>query len=264
VYSLQLRCPASEVDLVSGELWELGTEGIREVDYGEDVLLIATFAKHTSGAELHRFAAFSPEWEREEATDWVEHTHQWWPARAIANRIFLAPLWSHDETPPGRVRVVHNPGLASGTGEHPCTQLALAALERNITPGDRALDIGTGSGILAIAALRLGARVAVGVDTDLAALPTARANFELNEFAPTLIAGSAACLHDACSDVTVANISGTVLLAIFDDLLRVTSAAGRLILTGFTESETRTFAGLLRNPELTVMNEWNCVSGHVL
>ena len=73
----------------------------------------------------------------------------------VGERLFLAPPWSEETVPDGRVRLIHNPGLACGTGEHPCTQMALAAMERIVKPGDRVADIGTGSGILAIGAALL-------------------------------------------------------------------------------------------------------------
>ncbi len=85
------------------------------------------------------------------------------------------------------------------------------------------LDIGTGSGILAIGALRLGADLAVGIDPDVSALQAARENFALNGMDPKLVAGFIDCVATGCSDLTVANISGSVLLSIFDDLLRITA-----------------------------------------
>ncbi len=95
-----------------------------------------------------------------------------------------------------------------------------------------------GSGILAIAAVLLGA-AAVGVDTDAEALQAARENCLLNSIAPLVTIGSADCLVANCSDVTVANINGTVLLSILDDLRRITRKNGFLILTGFPESGTK-------------------------
>ncbi|MBV9084816.1 MAG: 50S ribosomal protein L11 methyltransferase, partial [Acidobacteriaceae bacterium] len=170
-----------------------------------------------------------------------------------------APMWSNDPTPPGRVRIVHNPGLACGTGEHPCTQLALAAMERQVKSGSRVADIGAGSGILSIAAVRLGARFALGVDTDVEALTTARENFALNQLSPMLLAGSADCLAAACSDLTVANINGSVLLAIMDDLQRITRRGGRLILTGFTASELPVFRRIFQKAEVCQIEQWTCV-----
>ncbi|HEY3939259.1 MAG TPA: 50S ribosomal protein L11 methyltransferase, partial [Bryobacteraceae bacterium] len=182
MYSLRLTCLAEDVDLLSGELWQAGTLGIREVEQGASVTLIAGFETNERRAGLLRaLAAFAPEWSAEKTTDWFEETRRAWPGRSIGERLFLAPPWCREATPAGRERVVHNPGLACGTGEHPCTRLALIALETSVTPGCRVMDAGTGSGILAIAALKLGAAVAVGLDLDEASLGAARENFSLND-----------------------------------------------------------------------------------
>lgn len=258
MHALRLICTPEQVDELSGELWDAGTEGLQEVDVGGDLELIAGFSDPSRGSELMaRFAAYQPRWEAQPDTDWVAFTHGMWPPREVGSRLFLTPPWFEGETPTGRNRVVHNPGLASGTGEHPCTQLALGALERSLQPGMHVLDVGTGSGILAIAAAQLGAQV-FALDVDADALNTARENFELNSLEPRLVAGTVDCLASHCADLVVANVSGTVLLSIFDDLLRL--ARSHLILTGFTEDEVRAFTQVLPGAEVTQMEVWCCVS----
>ena len=260
MYFLRLTCAVSDVEAVSVELWDAGTAGIQEIDQGDESVLLAGFETNDNRAALlERFARYMPEWEHGEATDWIAHTKESWPPRDVGERIFLAPPWCEDPTPPGRSRVIHNPGLACGTGEHPCTQLALEALEKSVACGHVVVDVGTGSGILAIAALRLGAEVAVGIDTDEAALAAAKENFFLNDFRPTLASGSADILRPEIADVTVANISGTVLLYLADELLRITKPNGTLIITGFPESEVSAFRKLLPNAEVSAINEWRCL-----
>jgi ribosomal protein L11 methyltransferase len=253
MYSLRVTCSRQEADRISGELWEAGTVGIRELDDGDRVVLIASFEHACAGAS-----------EEDESVDWVGETQRSWNGREVGERLFLVPPWNDNPTPLGRKRLTHNPGLACGTGEHPCTQLALMALEACVRPGrrQRVVDIGTGSGILAIAALHLGAASAIAVDPDETALAVARGNFELNEQSAPLVGGSAECLADGCADITVANISATVLLFLADELLRITAARGRLILTGFEDSElmavektfSATQAGVLQS------GEWRCLS----
>ncbi len=255
--SLHLTSAPECVEALSYELWEAGTVGIREEDRGAHVELIAAFEHEIDVAQ---FASYKPYWEREEDTDWVLTTKAAWPARTIGKRIFLAPVWNADPTPAGRVRVVHNPGLASGTGEHPCTQLALESLEDCVSEGSIVVDVGTGSGILAVAARKLGARTAMALDMDLASLYTARENFELNDFAPTLAQGSVDCAASAIADIVVANISGTVLLSIADDLLRVVKEGGWLILTGFPDSELSVMQSAFGAGAVTEMNEWRCLT----
>jgi ribosomal protein L11 methyltransferase len=264
MYSLRIACSSEQVDWLSGELWEAGTAGIRELEETDGVVLIATFQRNDARAELlARFARYSPKWEYEPATDWIQHTRDAWPTREIGKKLFLAPPWCSDPTPHGRERIVHNPGLACGTGEHPCTQLALRALEECVTIGSRVIDIGTGSGILAIAARHLGARFVIGFDVDEASLRAAHENFRLNDFTPQLVAGSAEALAGESADITIANINGTVLLSIFDELLRITRTNGRLILTGFTEAEASIFQAQFSRATVSEMDGCCCVVANV-
>ena len=260
MYSLRLTCPLSLYESVSFDLWEAGTLAIGESDEGDTVILLAGFDTNDRRAELlQQFTSYSPEWQSEDEVDWIEQTQAAWPGRAVGERLFLAPPWCLEPTPPARLRVVHNPGLACGTGEHPCTQLALEALERFVKPHARVVDIGTGSGILAIAALRLEASIAIGLDLDEAALTAAKENFELNGIAAMLANGTADCLGNGTADITVANISGTVLLSIFDDLRRITRPGGTLIVTGFPEAEADALRNELSASEMSACGEWRCL-----
>jgi ribosomal protein L11 methyltransferase len=150
--------------------------------------------------------------------------------------------------------------MASGTGEHPCTQLALESLEQHVSAGSKVVDMGTGSGILSVAALHLGARLAIALDVDVDSLSSARENFGLNSFVPLLVAGSADCIATGMAQVLVANISGTVLLSMADDLLRILVPGGWLILTGFPESELSMMERMFGSGRVTAMNEWRCLT----
>ena len=260
MFSLRLQCPRTEAEIVSAELWEFGAIAISEGEENERTTLLAGFEDERSrDFLLARFADHTPVWQ-EDRTDWISNTERAWPPRMVGQKLFLATPWRDDPTPPGRIRIIHNPGLASGTGEHPCTQLVLEALERCIVPGAKVLDVGTGSGILTIAAWQLGAGFALGIDPDTEALQTARENFKLNGLTPALAAGSADCIADGWADTTVANISGTVLISILDDLLRVTRPGGQLILSGFINDETPAFLRLFPDAEQTTREGWSCLT----
>lgn len=258
MYSLELLSKADQVDELSAELWECGTAGVREVDAGQNrVRLIAGFEDGAQAeALLHRFAAHQPRWYEEPDTDWVEQAQSAWPGRLIGSKFFLCTPWCEEETPAGRERLVQNPGLACGTGEHPCTRLSIEALEKLVCPGIRVADIGTGSGILAVAALRLGAAAALGIDPDEAALRVARDNFELNGVQGLLAAGYADALSPEWADITVANISATVLTAIMDELLRITKPGGAMVLAGFMEEELSPIQALAGTGEVLSSEEW--------
>jgi ribosomal protein L11 methyltransferase len=124
-----------------------------------------------------------------------------------------------EPTPPGRFRLEINPGQQCGTGQHPCTQLCLEAMERIIRPGDAVLDVGSGSGILSIAAKLLGAGRVVACDIDP----------EAARVAPFFI-GSADAVRSNAFDVVVANISDAVIGELRGELERV---APQRILSGF-------------------------------
>jgi len=261
VYSLWLVCEPEEVDILSAELCEADTIGIQEIDEDGRVALAAGFKTNEHRASLlKQFAAYTPRWMAENAVDWEAISRAAWSPREIGNRFVVVPHWHVAPKISGRLPLVHNPGLACGTGEHPCTQLGLIALEKFVSVGSVLVDVGTGSGLLAIAALRLGAARSIGLDIDCASLAAARENFRLNELIDELVCGSADCLADACSDVVIANISGTVLLAIWEELLRITRRPGYLIVTGFPESELRIFQQLLPEAYVFELEEWRCLA----
>lgn len=262
MYSLRLTCSPEEIDELSAELWDAGTVGVEEIDAAEHAHLIGVFELRDESL-LRRFGRYSPEWNVVPELDWVEESYRAWPPREIGRRLFVAPPWCTEPTPPGRMRIVHNPGQASGTGEHPSTQLALAALENWVRPGDTVVDIGTGSGILSIAALRLGAARVLGVDTDETALYVARENFSLNALEPLLVAGSADNISDRIADITAANISGSVLLSILEHILRITRTGGRVILTGFPEPELPVFQQLFPIAEVSSLAVWRCITAEL-
>jgi ribosomal protein L11 methyltransferase len=246
---------------VIGELYEAGTAGIRELESDGQVLLIAGFeTNELRETLLQRFGGLSPEWTHEADIDWVQVTRDSWQPQNVGDRIWLAPAWSEAAVPSGRLAILHNPGLACGTGEHPCTRLALQALERYCSSGSCLADIGTGSGLLAIAGIKLGADSAYALDIDEAALSAAHENFALNDLSPVLIAGSADCLRDGVADVTVANISATVLLNILDEIVRITRPDGYLILTGFPEAELPAVQRYFEDFELDELDGWSCLA----
>ena len=264
MFSLELRCPAADAETIAAEL--LDPEGdwqalaLSETEEEDSVTLLAGFAAdHHRDRLLRHFAQYRPQWQRDD-TDWIAETKRHWPMRMVGERFALAAPWDLNSSPEGRVRIVLNPGMASGTGEHPGTQLALEALEKAIAPNSCIADIGAGSGILAIAAAQLGAASVIALEPDLQAIQTAKENIAFNRRKPLLIAGFADALRDAWADITVANISGTVLLAILDDLLRLTKLNGGLILSGFEAAEAARFAALFPAGSITTRDGWSCLS----
>ncbi len=112
--------------------------------------------------------------------DWGDAWKQYYPIIRISQRIVVVPAWQRFRPHRGEIALRLDPGLAFGTGLHPTTQLCLQSLERYLKPGMRVLDLGTGSGILAIAAAKMGSGPVLGLDTDPLAVQAARKNIRRN------------------------------------------------------------------------------------
>ena len=161
--------------------------------------------------------------------DWVSGARdQFGPVR-VSERLWIVPTW-RSPPKPDAVNLILDPGLAFGTGTHVTTRLCLQWLERTIEGGETVLDYGCGSGILAIAALRLGARRAVGVDIDPGAVAVAQANAERNGVAGEFLNDCASLAFSA--DVVVANILANPLKLLAPVLVSRCARGGRLALSG--------------------------------
>jgi ribosomal protein L11 methyltransferase len=166
--------------------------------------------------------------------DWVALTQrQFWPIRA-GERLWIVPSW-HRPPEPDAVNVMMDPGAAFGTGWHPTTRLCLAWLERHVGSEDVVLDYGCGSGILAIAALKLGARAAAGVDVDPRALEAARYNASVNGVPLEVLEAGAPIAKRAT--ITVANILANPLRVLAPLVAAGTAPNGRIALSGILEDQ---------------------------
>jgi len=114
-------------------------------------------------------------------TNWEESWKENYPAQYVGGNLIVLPYWNAEETE-GRIPIILDPGLTFGTGAHPSTQMVMEFLEEQVKPGMKVIDLGSGSGILSITALRLGAASAIGVDIDPKAESIARENAAYNQF----------------------------------------------------------------------------------
>jgi ribosomal protein L11 methyltransferase len=165
--------------------------------------------------------------------DWVRKTQAQFTPIEIGRRLWVGPSWHRP--PFGRVAVRLDPGLAFGTGTHPTTRLILNFLEKTVLGGERVLDYGCGSGILAIAAAKLGAARVDGVDVDPQAVETALANARANGI--ELRAGLPEALPPAAYDIVVSNILAQPLILLAPLLAARTARGGRIALAGILESQ---------------------------
>jgi len=169
--------------------------------------------------------------------DWVRATQAQFAPIRIAERLWVVPSWC---TPPdsGAINLMLDPGLAFGTGSHPTTRLCLAWLATCLRRGERVLDYGCGSGILAIAAAKLGAGEVVGVDVDAQAILASRANARANGVAATFSAPEERPAATADRfDVLVANILANPLVLLAPALAARVRTAGRIVLSGILEPQ---------------------------
>ena len=237
MFSLLLKCGPEGMERLSEEIWLLGADGAVEETDG-----LRVFFGDDSRAEevTSKLVSYSPEWRAEPEIDYEGRTRESFPALEIGSKFFLVPPWSEAGTPEGRVRLVVEPGMACGTGWHPCTQLCLEAMEELVSPGGSFLDVGCGSGILSEAARLLGAGRIAACDVDEEAARIAREKFGIDVFVGTIEA-----VREGSFDVLAANISAEVAGAIAG---RAGKVARAVILSGFQEWEAAEvgFEGELR------------------
>ena len=185
-------------------------------------------------------------------------------ARAIGTRLWLAPA-ADTEVPNDRPVVRINMGLAFGTGEHATTALCLEWLERHATSGATVLDYGCGSGILALAAVALGARFAYAVDNDPQALTATRANAALNGAADRVFVGAPEQLPAVSVDVLVANILAGPLVELAPAFAELVTPGGTLVLSGILEAQAASvvaaYAPYLANIERAARDGWVRLAG---
>jgi ribosomal protein L11 methyltransferase len=168
--------------------------------------------------------------------DWVRLSQSQFEPIRISDKLWIVPSWAIAPDP-GAVNLVLDPGLAFGTGSHPTTRLCLQWLERTLAGGERVLDYGCGSGILAIAALRLGAGEALGVDVDPLALVAARANAARNQVDARFINTETPSYFQA--DLVVANILANPLILLAPLLAGCLGKGGRIALSGILEEQAK-------------------------
>lgn len=170
--------------------------------------------------------------------DWAESWKEYfWPEK-ISDRITVKPTWRKYSAQPGEIVLEIDPGMAFGTGTHPTTSLSIRMIEACLRPGQSFLDIGTGSGILMIAAAKLGAGTLFGVDVDDVAVDVAQGNLQLNGIDPDIFQVAPGNLVDVVFkkfDLVAANILSEVIVRLLDDIKQVMKKKGTFICSGIIE-----------------------------
>lgn len=175
--------------------------------------------------------------------DWVKLTQAQFDPIKISARLWIVPTW-HQPPDPAAINLILDPGRAFGTGSHPTTQLCLSWLDRNVQANETVLDYGCGSGILAIAALKLGADKVLGIDIDTNAIAASRDNAALNRcdpekilFATTLDSAQTNTIKAVTADRVVANILANPLMMLAPILTNSLRKGGHIALSGILEEQ---------------------------
>ena len=207
-------------------------------------------------------------------TDWENSWQEHYPAVEVGENLIVLPYWLASSDESGRLPIILDPGLTFGTGAHPSTQMVMEAMESRVKSGCHCLDLGSGSGILSITALRLGAESATGVDIDPKAEDIARENAAYNGFASPAFS---VCTGDVTADkrlmsrlkaqtydIVLVNIVADVIIHLAPVLPGFLEEHSVLICSGILDSRLADVTAALEQAGLTVTEtkskeDWRCV-----
>lgn len=217
-------------------------------------------AAAAAAVDLHPAPAYRTEIVEDE--DWVRRTQAQFQPVQVSERLWVIPSW-HQPPEPAAINIHIDPGLAFGTGTHPTTRLCMLWLEQHLRGGEAVLDYGCGSGILAIAAMKLGAGSVLGIDIDADAISTAQFNAGRNQVAADFRTADTAL--STAADIVVANILANPLVLLAPALTRHTRAGGRIVLSGILTSQAAEVVAAYRPAfelaPFATEEGWVCLAG---
>lgn len=246
---VHVAVPVTESDVVSSVLWDAGATGLEERDAttmdaaaGDGVTLVAHFDEEADaldavGLVTARFdGRFVPTVEHIVGDDWRERWKAFFHTTRVGERLVVRPSWETHDAQEGDLVIVLDPGQAFGTGTHETTRLVMRELEARVSGGEHVLDVGCGSGILGIAALKLGAARVVAVDVDPIAVRVTDENAEINGVA---IEASTTPIEDVPGryPIVLANIRSPILIPMTESLVAHLTPGGVLVLSGLLAEE---------------------------
>jgi len=262
-------------DEISAFLFELGAEGVEERDAGTlaksaaegKVTLVAAFSSRAEAEEaIGELAEFSPRYEEIVGDAWRDAWKEHYRPFAIAPGVIVRPPWEAYEAKANEKVLELEPGRAFGTGLHETTRLVARAIAEHASelPGVTILDIGCGSGVLALIALSLGAKDAVAVDIDAESIEVTKENAERNNLADRVDA-STTDIADVklVSPVVLANIEAKVLIPLADEIARHVAPGGLLFLSGILVPQRDEVRAAYKDFELLSspsMGEWTLLA----
>ncbi|XP_010675485.2 uncharacterized protein LOC104891486 isoform X3 [Beta vulgaris subsp. vulgaris] len=301
--SILIKCRKDVADSFSEALLSFGANSVsmdEHDDYedSDEVSICSIFAGDGDVTSCISYAADSigiemPIFEhlKYDPYDWIKRTQESFDPVEVTTGLWVVPEW---KTPPDAraTNIILNPGLAFGTGEHATTKMCLLLLHQTVQGGENFLDYGTGSGILSIAALKLGAALSVGVDIDPQAITAARQNAELNNIEPEKLKLYLVSSEDSASlvdekvqedmhakesaaeqnsnntneyDIVIANILLNPLLALADEIVSHAKVGATVGLSGILNEQVSSvierYSPILEDISVSEMEDWACIKG---
>ncbi|WP_303188490.1 50S ribosomal protein L11 methyltransferase [uncultured Clostridium sp.] len=197
--------------------------------------------------------------------DWANTWKQYYKPSKVGEKIVVKPIWEEYEQKEGELVINLDPGMAFGTGTHETTRMCIQALEKYVKEESTVFDVGCGSGILAIAAAKLGAKLAVGVDLDPVAVESSIENVGYNNLNNIeILHGNLVEVIDGKADIIVANILAEIICILTDDVKRVMKDGGVFITSGIIHDRVDMVCEKLEATGFEVIEknrdgEWNCI-----
>ena len=189
--------------------------------------------------------------------DWNENWKKYFHTIEIGEKLAVVPSWEEYKNPDNRTVLSIDPGAAFGTGTHATTSLCLGVLDKKVSSGQKVLDIGCGSGILAIASVLLGADFAVGVDIDAQSVKTAKENAEINNLAnkTEFFVGDLADKVSGKYNIVCANIVADVIIRLLPDVGQFMEEDGILIISGIIDIRKEDVLNAVKQNNFTIVEE---------
>lgn len=197
--------------------------------------------------------------------DWANNWKQYYKPAKVGEHIVVKPTWEDYEEKPGEVVVELDPGMAFGTGTHETTRMCIKALEKKVKGDTTVFDIGTGSGILSIAAAKLGAKHVVGVDLDPVAVESAKKNLEFNKVNNIeILYGDLMEVVEGKANIVVANILADIIMFLSEGVRAFIEDEGYFIASGILNTQRDKVADKLKTLDFIIEEvmedgEWICI-----
>ncbi len=261
--SLTIECPLETRELLIPYLWKLGTTGCIESD--EELTSYFPLAEWESeGSKL--FQEYSDRLKAEghsilsiktkilDDKDWNEEWEKSIQPVEASERIVITPSWATPTLKPNQIAIIIDPKMSFGTGYHETTRLMIRMLDKSLTPGMKVLDVGTGTGVLAITAVKLGASQAIGIDNDEWSFENANENITKNSVdgKVTIRLGSLGNVTELGFDIVLVNIHYRVIVEMMEELVEFLSPKGFMLISGMLESDETDMRDLMQKSGIEV------------